>query len=534
MKPQKTLIALSLCSILSACGGSNSTTPTPTPTSPIATLTLVMPAHDAMMQEDFPIARHLTYMAGEQPIDSITSIDINWPAFDVYQANKELGYINGMSNELFYSAYQGFSAEIEAAEDLEKQAQQLWFVNGNNRLNKLDQSNNQLSSWALHTNATLTELAIDEEDTANIWLYNRNDHQLIHFNANTEQSTPYTLTADININGLSLVNGHLFILGEKTTEQIIFQYQVDNHTANHINSWYITGFDHDTFNDISVMPDDRIALSTTGIEANIYLVADRAAFLGDGPIADHGELDLVEQHALSDIINQPSGLWPTDNNGWLIITDQAEMFALDENYQITNSTRLTFDSINCNQGCTEAIVGSEAEFFALTDSGLVGQFTYIDDTYVLTQEHQINVLNEDGESYRYSGLSKNNETNEYYLVSDQNGANNEDVLIILNSDFSLKDQHTIHFNGETAGSIFEYDAQGVYYYDNHVYTVSELYTKVLKINLTGEIVAVIDLDHEDVEIPSDIAIKNGQIYLTGDHENDEPTPPVSVFEMVNF
>lgn len=61
--------------------------------------------------------------------------------------------------------------------------------------------------------------------------------------------------------------------------------------------------------------------------------------------------------------------------------------------------------------------------------------------------------------------------------------------------------------------------------------LSEKYTKVIQINLVGEIIAVFYLDYEDVTDPSDLAIRNGQVYILGDHENEEPVPPVSVFNI---
>ncbi|WP_042146242.1 MULTISPECIES: hypothetical protein [unclassified Pseudoalteromonas] len=140
----------------------------------------------------------------------------------------------------------------------------------------------------------------------------------------------------------------------------------------------------------------------------------------------------------------------------------------------------------------------------------------------------------EGESYSYSDLGYDVSAQEYYLVPDQNDEDAIDELIILNSDFSLKERYDITYSGETEGSIFEYDAQDVQYHQGNVYVLSEKFTKLIKLNLVGEIVAVYDLDHEDVSDPSDIALKDGQVYVLGDHENDEPVPPLSVFDIVEY
>lgn len=47
--------------------------------------------------------------------------------------------------------------------------------------------------------------------------------------------------------------------------------------------------------------------------------------------------------------------------------------------------------------------------------------------------------------------------------------------------------------------------------------------------LVGEILAVYDLSEEDVADPSDFAIRDGEVFILGDHENDEAVPPVSQF-----
>lgn len=207
------------------------------------------------------------------------------------------------------------------------------------------------------------------------------------------------------------------------------------------------------------------------------------------------------------------------------------MFALDSNFNVLEHVSIEFDSINCNQGCTEAIVGGTDEFFALTDNGLVGQFNKVSGSYSLSQEFQIDVTDENGERYSYSGMGKDDSSGEYFLIPNQSGEDETDELIILNSDFTLKEKHVITYPSETDGSIFEYDAQGVQYVNGEIYVLSEKFTKVLKINLAGEIIEVYDLSNEDVSDPSDLAIRNGQIYILGDHENDEPVPPISVFEI---
>lgn len=528
---KKSLIALSLISLLSACNSDDDSTDpiSPVPTQPL--LELVMPETGASMVEDFPLAIYVTYPEGEKPVEAITSIDVNWPKVDIHQASTEYGFIDGDSAELFYHSTVQDSNDAMNATDLERQQDKLWFVASDNTLNQYDRAADQSTAWTLGDDAVFTELAIDEEGNEHIWLYNQAEHQLTHFNSVTEQSTSYSLTNDIAVNGIAISEDNFLLLAAADGQAMVMHYLVDGNTLTHTNSWYLEGFGTSEFNDIGLMPDGRIAVATTDAKENIFLVMDKSELIGAGPIEDTGELALAKQYPLSAEIVQPSGIWSMHDGSWMIITDQAEMFTLDSEFNTQARVKIEFDSINCNQGCTEAIVGGVDEFFALTDNGLVGQFNQDNGSYQLTQEHQITVSNDEGDSYRYSGLGKNEASGEYFLVPDQGGEDDKDVLIILNSDFTLKEKHVITFPDEVDGSIFEYDAQGVQYDAGYVYVLSEKYTKVIKINLSGEIIAVFDLDNADVSDPSDLAIRDGQIYILGDHENEEPVPPVSVFDI---
>lgn len=528
MKFKKSLLALTVMLSLTACSDDDDkdkdVTPIPSPD-----LALVAPQQDAEMVEDFPLAMYVTYPDGEQVVSSITSIDVNWPMVDIHQSGLEYGFIDGDSDELFYHSVANHDLAASNASDLERQGDLLWYVDEDSKLYQYDRENEAAVAFDVLEGAEFSELAIDEQGQDNIWLYDQKGHQLVHFNADDSALQVITLSDNLEITGLSISEDNILMLAQENERAAVLHYQVAGSELTHQGSWYLAGFGESEFNDIGLMPDGRVAVSTTDTEHNLFLVMDKSQLIGQGPIEDSGELALVAQTPLAESIKQPSGLWSLQDQSWMMITDQAEMFALDANFNITEKVDVVFDSINCNQGCTEAIVGGVDEFFALTDSGLVGQFNKVDGHYRLTQEHQISVKNEEGDSYRYSGLGMDEATGEYYLVPDQSGEDQTDVLIVLNPDFSLKEKHNITFSGKAEGSIFEYDAQGVQYADGHVYVLSEKYTKLIQLNLSGEIVAVYDLSEEDVSDPSDFAIRDGEVYILGDHENDEPVPPVSRF-----
>ncbi|ESP92092.1 MULTISPECIES: hypothetical protein [Pseudoalteromonas] len=544
MKFSKSITAISIALLLSACGSDNDlqqklkgTIPKNTDiVSPVVQpqlreLRLEVPEQDEIMVEDFPIAQYVTYPDDQQNIDSISSIDVNWPKINVHQAGKEYGYIDVDASELFYYASPLNSSIANAATDLERHDDLVWFVTGSSTLHRLNLTDNTSHHWLLIDSDEFTEVAIDESNPNYIWMYDQTQHALTYFNASTDVATKFMLLGEFTIAGLALADDQLIVLAHDHGDYMVMAYQAQGAEVEHIASWHLAGFEGKEFNDIALAPDGRVVLSTPDVENNIYLVADKSELIGDGPIEDTAILEVVQRYELDEAIAQPSGIWPNQDQSWTLITDQAEVFHLDRDFKLLERHEIDFNSVNCNQGCTEAIVGADNVFFALADGGLVGQFNRVGERYVLHQEFQIEVTDEQGALYSYSGLGHDATSGDFYVVPDQNGEEQADILIVLDGEFNVKAKYPITYSGDTQGSIYQFDAQGVHFNNGFVYVVSEQFTKVLKLNLEGEIVAVIDLDEEDVMEPSDIAIRDGHVYIVGDHENGDPVPPITAFKV---
>lgn len=503
--------------------------PTPAPIS----LDFVLPEQDSMLVEDFPIALYVTYPEGVESMDTITSLDINWPHVDIHQAGKSYGFIDTDSEELNFHETPHNNSDATHAVDLERQENLLWYVSESNLVSQYNRDSEETTSWQPSNDAQYTELAINEEGTSELWLYDQKNHFLSHFNIDSTTLTNFTLAADISILGLAISEENLLLLGHDGTQNMVFHFTVEGLELSQKGAWTLTGFEGQEFSDLSLLPDGRIAVSTTASEANLFVVVDRNELLGDGPIEDSGALDLVATFDLPGSIKQPSGISPVSDGSWLVVTDQAEMYALNDDFTLDHSFNINFDSLECNQGCTEAIVSVGDDFYVLADSGLVGHFTKSNDSYQLVNEYELDEKDQTGSRYNYSGLGYNPITGEFYLIPSQNGEDQQDILLTLDAQFNITSKVNIFYSGETEGSINEFDAQGIYYQNDYLWVISEKYTKVIKLSLQGEIHAVFDLSEEDVEVPSDIVIKNGLVYIIGDHENDEPVPPVSVFEVEN-
>ncbi|NTS75503.1 hypothetical protein HR060_01375 [Catenovulum sp. SM1970] len=498
MKFSKTAVALALTFALAACGGSDNNnnknkTPTPEPTpTPVGQIELVAPNLEQELVEDFPVALYVTYPTGEMPITQVTSLDVNAPDVDVFQQGIEYGAIDAASMELFYQSFDTQSDVLNAV-DVERQEDVYWYVTGGDGLDIVDQVNQTHVNFSFES-ASLTELAVPEVGNF-AWLYDSNAHQLVFFDTDTEITLSFDLIGDMAIYGLAIQEESLVLLGQDSTGFNVMHYHVnygENLVIEHQKSWYLAGFEGVEFTDVSLMPDVEVVVSTNAQENNIFVVADRSELLGQGPIEDNGELDLVAQVAMPDSIKQPSGLWQQTDGGWYVITDQAETFILDAELNLLEQVDLVFESINCNQGCTEAIVGGDEIFFALTDAGLVGEFRRTDGVYSLYAEHFVTATDEQGDALSFSGMAFDDASQQFFFVSDSDNENEVDQLIVVDSAFNVVSQTSLSYFDEVEGSIYEYDAQGVQFYQGDIFVISERYTKLLQINMAGEILAVFD------------------------------------------
>lgn len=530
MRNKHKLLFLSFSLFLVACNDSNNQENTALQSA----IELSIPDISSTLVEDFPVAIYVDYSGIGSGVGSIKRLDVNWPSIDVFPYSFEYGYIDGSDEQLTYNLLDNVPEEIDQAYDVERQDDSYWFVDGDNTLKQFDQNLSLPTEWQFSENMRFTSIAIDQEDTTNIWLYDSEAHQLVHFNSKIESTKQYSLPSSTDIVGLSISGSNLLMLGQQSNDiYIVVQYEAQGAELTPVITWQIEGFDSSEFVDVSMIPNGDIVVVTSDIENNIFLIADKSAFIGDGPIEDSGELTLVKQEPLPSEIKQPSGLWSMNDDRWLVVTDQGELFVLTEDFQFLDRVNLTFNSIDCNQGCVEAVTSDGNEFFVMTDSGVIASFSQKEQQYGITQEFLISLANDDNIAYQYAGLGYSAETGEYYLVSDQN-SDEEDVLIILNTDFTLKDKYTITYGSEVEGSIYEYDAQGVQYHDGYLYVLSQQFTKLLKMDLTGEIIASYDIDNEIVTEPSDFVFRDEHIYIIGDHENGDPVPPVAIFTLQEY
>ncbi|MDK1313202.1 hypothetical protein [Pseudoalteromonas ardens] len=532
MKYLKSLLAVCIALNLSACSDDDKIKPPggggeqPAPGRVVHDLALTAPQAGRELVEDFPVSEYLDYAPGAQPLTNLTSLDINGPDLHTFQQGIEVGTIDVSASP---RVYQPLALRLTALDDIvatEQYEDELWYVTGTNEIFQRSLTSDETTSWRLETSLTITELGLDSDDNSDIWGYDANAHQVIRFKPEDEQLLLYPLSDNMTIQGVSYLEQQLWILASESGQPVVMQFDVSDEQVTQRNGWHVTGFGQAEMTDLTILSGEQVVITTNAQENNLVLLADRDKLLGDGPIEDTGELVVQNRYSLPDEIKQPSGLWYTQQGGWEIVTDQAEVYSLNADLQIQTRTELAFASIHCGQGCTEAVISKGGEIFVLADSKLIGHFTLSEQGYQLVQEYPL-AFHEEGEPpFEFLGLAYDALNDRYFLVSNSDNASQQDWLFTLDSQFNLVSRQPLSYTGETAGSLNEYTAMGLYFAEDALWMVSEQFTKVIKLTLSGEIVAVYDLLPEDMTMPSDLVVKDGKIYLIGDHENGEPVPPL--------
>ncbi|RZQ54475.1 hypothetical protein C1E23_03690 [Pseudoalteromonas phenolica] len=104
---------------------------------------------------------YVTYPEGEQVVSAITSIDVNWPMFDIHQSGLEYGFIDGDLDELFYHSVDNYSINAANAIDLERQEDVLWYVQSDGNLYQYNRATDEEQVFEILADAQFTEVAID-------------------------------------------------------------------------------------------------------------------------------------------------------------------------------------------------------------------------------------------------------------------------------------------------------------------------------------------------------------------------------------
>lgn len=210
---------------------------------------------------------------------------------------------------------------------------------------------------------------------------------------------------------------------------------------------------------------------------NLYLLADKNRFKGEGPIASTATLVPALTLPLPPGLAQPSGLHPRKDGTWLLVTDQAELKVLTQDFSaVPGSTQVRFEQAACAQGCTEAVIApNDGEAFVVTDSGCVAHYRSAGPVrHVKVAEFRLPLPAD----FKVAGIAHDPASGRYYVVNDSEDENQDDTLLVLDAGFGLLETRALRYDGPVAGSINSYRANGLVYREGALYLLSSTCTKL--------------------------------------------------------
>ena len=225
-------------------------------------------------------------------------------------------------------------------------------------------------------------------------------------------------------------------------------------------------------------------------------------------------------------IDQPSGITYLEaDRAYAIVTDQAELFVVSDDFKTVRSTTLVLDGLLVTrQGVMEAAVDIDGERIAVT--GQTGRLDVwrkgaaSESEFSLETTIELSGYTGEGE---VEGLAHNPQTGELYLTF-------EEKLAIAVVDRNGRVLRELTFEDDLRGrlksgrSLSEYRLSGLDYADGLLYAVSEPYNTLFVIDPEQGLVRVLGIENGGPI--SAIAVRDGTAYLELDHNYVDPRPPL--------
>ena len=271
----------------------------------------------------------------------------------------------------------------------------------------------------------------------------------------------------------------------------------------------------------------------TNTSLGAYILLDYLADDDSGLVADPaaGPLELSEfvtafeaAPAMPPEIDQPSGIaYLEDDRAFAIVTDQAELFVVSEDFTTVHSMTLVLGGLLVKrQGVMEAAVDLGGQRIAVT-----GQTGRIDvwrkdagPEFALETTIELSGYAGEGE---VEGLARNPQTGKLYLTF-------EEKLAIAVADATGRVLRELTFEDDLreqlkpGRSLSEYRLSGLDYADGLLYAVSEPYNTLFVIDPESGLVRVVGIENGGPI--SAIAVRGGTAYLPLDHNYVDPRPPL--------
>ena len=279
-----------------------------------------------------------------------------------------------------------------------------------------------------------------------------------------------------------------------------------------------------------------LGFSLTNTRLGVYILLD---YFGDdesnliadprlGPIQLSDYAAAVPAYELPLEIEQPSGISYLEEGVFAVVTDQAELFIVSDDFRnIESRTELAGGLLVMRQGSVEAtcVIGDKR-------IAIIGETGRIDvwrkeAGLTFAADAQIEVSGYSGET-EFSGIAFNPQSMEYYLASDE-------TLTISILDHNGRLVREIALEDSLRGQekpgrrLTEYQISGLAYSDGRLFAVSETYNTIFVIDPAQGVVRTLGI--EGGGQISGIAVHENIAYLPIDHNYVDERPPLFLVEL---
>ncbi|HEY5622854.1 MAG TPA: hypothetical protein VIV14_03760 [Gammaproteobacteria bacterium] len=226
-------------------------------------------------------------------------------------------------------------------------------------------------------------------------------------------------------------------------------------------------------------------------------------------------------------IEQPSGIsFIEDANRFMIATDQAELFVLDERLSTVQSRKLLSRQLLVSrQGSVEAVTAIDADRAVVAgESSRLELWRWgADDNWY--RDAVLEISGYEGEP-EFSGVAYNPDSDEYFLATDE-----EFEVLVLDSSGAVV--RTIDIGAglfvKVGRDLSEYSISGLDFVDGRLYVLTETYNTILVVHPVGVVERVIGV--EGGGQLAALTVADGRAYMAVDHNWNEARPPLFVADL---
>ncbi|MEM9282423.1 MAG: hypothetical protein AAGA96_11390 [Verrucomicrobiota bacterium] len=221
-------------------------------------------------------------------------------------------------------------------------------------------------------------------------------------------------------------------------------------------------------------------------------------------------------------VMQPSGIdYDAAGERFFIVTDQAEIIELDKDFEtVISSVTMGRAPLLFRQGTIESNDFYNDQLYVSGDLGEVEIWSREDEKW--SQSSEVEIAGAGAIDIGSEGLAIHPKTGEFYMGDDTG-------LHVLDKDGTYRKTFDLTGEAKPSRKASEYIIAGLDFHDDLLYVLTEHHSAILAVDTeTGEIMEAFALN--GFTEGAGLAVTDKAFYVVVDHELNEPSPGVKVFD----